>query len=319
MNINIRNMKSYFLVYDRKVGQFAESYAKGLDNANILGSLALDISEQDKSLATVEMICSHLQQAGADRDSCLLCVGGGICSDICGFAASIFKRGIGFEVVPTTLLAQVDASIGGKNGVNFNGIKNSLGCFRIPDHIHFFQEPLNTLPEKEIKNGIVEMLKTFLLFEPELYRKAVQKISTRKAGIKELFELGQMAGRLKMQIVDMDPREKGPRILLNLGHTLGHAIEWWASCKGVEMSHGQAVGIGIVQIHKLAARQGLCNQALADRLEKDFRACRLDTDLPCSLEELRPAFKQDKKRSSGKLRIVFLTEIGNPAVCEMEI
>lgn len=312
-------MKSYFLVFDKKVEDFALSYAKGLNNAVLLGSLGLDISEQNKKLATVESLCNSLQEAGVDRDSTLLCIGGGICSDICGFAASIFKRGIAFEVVPTTLLAQVDAAIGGKNGVNFNGIKNSLGCFKMPDKIHFYAEPLYTLPEAELNNGIVEMLKTFLLFDPSSYRRAIQLISTRKAGIKELFELGQIAGRLKMTIVDMDPHENGPRILLNLGHSLGHAIEWWAAEKGIEMSHGKAVGIGIVQIHKIAAQNALCTKSLANRLEKDFHSCGLDVDLPCSLDELRPALKQDKKRSDGSLRIVLLSEIGSPQVCRMEL
>lgn len=330
-------MQTAYIVYDANVEEFSKLFCdrwtvSGGEERRIGGRLSIVADEEHKTLGLVERICAFLLELNADRRSTLIAVGGGVTSDVCGLAAGIYKRGIRFEVVPTTLLAQVDAAHGGKNGVNLYGVKNALGLVRLPDAVHICHEPLLTLPEREFRSGVSELLKTFILFDAERYAEAVALFSglaseayswaALESHIGEVMSLAREAASYKEKIVASDLYDNGLRRLLNLGHTLGHAIEWWqaSSQRPERYSHGEAVAIGIVAAARISSRMGLCSAELVSRLESDFKACSLPTELPVSVAELLPAMGNDKKASGeGKLNFVLLKDIAQPVICELDI
>lgn len=281
---------SIFIVADRNAERFAEEAAEALaarrgfchGGGNCLTESAIptflmDTSEEEKSMASIMEICRWLLESGADRNALVLAIGGGITTDMAGFAASIYKRGVRCAYIPTTFLAQVDAAIGGKTGVNFLDYKNILGVIRQPEFTFVCPEVLETLPYRDFLSGAAELLKTFIIDDTGgHYEKAVavlseihesadreQAISTH---LTELEELADAAARIKAGIVERDEFEQGERRKLNLGHTFAHAIEHEAkkerdssALSGIAgeqygthngISHGEAVAIGTI----LAAR-----------------------------------------------------------------
>ena len=229
--------RKVYAVMDRSV---AMDCPMSLAIAEILNSkgapgMLLDASEQEKTLETVMKICSWLIEQGADRDALVLAVGGGITTDLVGFAASIYKRGVRFAYMPTTLLAQVDAAIGGKTGVNFDNYKNMLGVIRQPKFTFICPQVLESLPSRDFLSGAAEMLKTFIIENDGSYEKAVDWISGYVASEEpasylvensdELAALIASAVLVKAGVVTRDQFEGGERRKLNLGHTFGHAIE----------------------------------------------------------------------------------------------
>ena len=267
--------------------------------------LWVEASEQQKTLATVERLISQLLELEAGRDTMLVGVGGGIVTDITGFTAAIYKRGVPFGFVPTTLLAQVDASIGGKNGVNFDRFKNMVGTFREPAFIYIDTGFLKTLPPRELRCGAAEMLKTFLLADERAYEEAVALFSGPTPR-QVPDRLVRRAAEIKLSLVEQDPEDHGIRQLLNLGHTFGHAIE---KCS-TQYVHGEAVAIGIAMAARLACGQGLLPVETAERICRDLAACGLPVEPPVPETELRQALLQDKKRTGGKLRFVLPVAIG---------
>lgn len=210
--------------------------------------------EHNKSLENVARIWQHLSENGARRNAVLLNVGGGMISDMGGFAASCFKRGITYINIPTTLLAQVDASVGGKNGINFNGLKNEIGSFASPAAVMIDNRFLATLPERQLLSGFAEMLKHALLADEE---HLAEIMCTDLSGVadEEFLALIQKSVALKDAIVTEDPWEKGLRKALNFGHTVGHAIESMAIRKSLEIYHGDAVAYGMIAELFLSVRK----------------------------------------------------------------
>ena len=298
----LKNYKQVFVVCDRNV----EGFAKHLAGRREM--MPIDADEKHKTIDTVMQICRWLLSKGADRDALVLAVGGGVTTDMAGFAASIYKRGVRYANVPTTLLSMVDAGIGGKTGVNLDGFKNLLGVIRQPEFTAIFPEVLQTLPEKELRSGLAEMLKTFIIKNPShAYERTVAE--------GPLPELIQLAAGIKQEIVEKDEFESGVRRKLNLGHTWGHAIEW--RFPGA-FSHGEAVAIGMVQAARYAEKAGVAEKGLAERIEKDLKACGLPTALPCSVKELMPAIANDKKAQNGQIRLVLPARIGKVVVKKVD-
>ena len=298
----------------------------------LAASLAIETSEENKTMATVLEIEKWLLETGADRDALLLAVGGGITTDMAGFAASIYKRGIRFAFIPTTLLAQVDAAIGGKTGVNFESYKNMIGVIRQPEFTYICPEPLATLPARDFRSGAAEMLKTFIIEDGGNYEKAVEVLSeiagtgipgqearrpAARASIsahrEALQELISAAAAVKAGVVSRDQYESGERRKLNLGHTFAHAIEWKARATGSDITHGEAVAIGMIQAAKLT------DSALAARLKTDFAKAGLPTELPFPLEELAAAMTKDKKAEGGKVHFVLIRTIGDVYTEDMTV
>ncbi len=205
----------------------------------------LDCGEENKSVESVSRIWMMLSKQGARRSSILVCVGGGVVTDLGGFAASTFKRGMHCINVPTTLLAQVDASLGGKTGFNFNGLKNEIGTFSIPEKVIIDTRFLNHLPVRERMSGFAEMIKHGLLSNRE-YLTRLLNLEYQKATPEYFLELIRRSVTIKNEIVSRDPREQGLRKVLNFGHTIGHAIESLSIMQGSPLLHGEAVALGLV-------------------------------------------------------------------------
>lgn len=332
----LEKRKYVFVVYDNSVADFAGKLCEEWDDREdivVMNRLGIDADEAHKTLHTVEDICRWLMESGADRASFLVAIGGGVVTDIVGFAAGIYMRGIRYYSVPTTLLAQIDAAIGGKVASNLDTVKNVLGLFHNPEKVLIFTEPLETLPVKEWHSGAAEMLKTFLIADPIAYHEAVEVFSTleqehystfaKDAVSDVLTSLISRAGKIKRRIVRKDPFDRSSRMVLNLGHSYGHAIEWWQSQPGCPIwdkySHGEAVAIGIIQAARLSAAQGMADESLPAAIERDFKACGLPTELPCDRSELAPAFKVDKKNEDNGIQFVFLRGIGRAVVKKRDI
>lgn len=321
----LKNYRHIFVVCDANVEGFAERIAGQAGNDGSKSSnkkypiLAITADETHKTINTVMEICRWLLEQGADRDALVLAVGGGVTTDMAGFAASIYKRGVRYANVPTTLLSMVDAAIGGKTGVNLDGYKNLLGVIRQPEFTAIFPEALETLPEREFRSGLAEMLKTFIIKNPRhSYERTVALFAGGAFGAagEELAELIQLAAGVKQGIVEKDEFESGLRRKLNLGHTFAHAIEWW---KPGKYTHGEAVAIGMVQAARVAEKLGITEEAgLAARIEADLKACGLPTELPCPEKELLPAMIKDKKAEDGKINLVLPLKIGKVAVKKID-
>lgn len=337
-----------YIVADRHVAHFAEKVVKSLTGGKADCEceaplspelLLLDTSEEDKSMRTVMEICKWLLDNGADRNALLLAIGGGITTDMAGFAASIYKRGIRFAYIPTTFLSQVDAAIGGKTGVNFENYKNILGVIRQPEFTYICPEVLESLPYRDFLSGAAELIKTFIIDNAgNNYEKAVEVLSEihesidRKQAIAlhldELEELAGAAARIKAGVVERDEFEQGERRKLNLGHTFAHAIEWEARAAKKDISHGEAVAMGIILAAKASERyygqesiegQDVAGEYLSTRLTRDFSRCGLPTECPFPLESLSGAMRKDKKAENGIVHFVLIRTLGDVRIEDLAV
>ncbi len=278
-------------------------------------SIVIGLGETNKTLATVEMIYERLVELGADRECFILGFGGGIVTDITGFAASTYMRGLPFGFVATTLLAQVDASVGGKNGVNLHGYKNMVGVFNQPDFVLCDTSVLGTLPDTEFRAGMAEIIKSAVIADQTLFRtleaKSTEEIKT-DAGL--LSGIIAAAVRVKARIVEADEREVGERKKLNLGHTIAHAVE---KCTR-EYLHGQAVSIGMSMINRLAVEKGMLPKQTAERID----ALLLKNGLPLSCDvprsDLAAAVHQDKKSAGTDINVILPCGIGDCRIEKMD-
>ncbi len=299
-------------------------------------SLLEEVTEVSKTMDTVMDICSWLQSEGADRDALVLAVGGGITTDMVGFAASIYKRGVRFAHVPTTLLAQVDAAIGGKTGVNFEKYKNILGVIRQPEFTFICPQPLETLPQRDFLSGAAEMIKTFIIEDGGNYEKAVDLLWNMSIEsdtsdktwpyivhdhLAELQQLISAAARVKAGVVSRDQFESGERRKLNLGHTFAHAIESLAQKGEADIAHGEAVAMGMVFAARLADRLYRYDEenSVAVRIETELWDCNIPCYCPYSIEEMAPAMSKDKKAEGGKIHFVVPRGIGDVVIEDLTV
>lgn len=305
-----------FMVYDGNVEWVASQLLEVLP---VRASMLLETSEEGKTLQTVQMLERWLLQADASRGALLLAVGGGITTDLVGFTAAIYKRGIRYANVPTTLLAQVDAAIGGKTGVNLDGYKNMLGAFRMPEFTVLEAAFLRTLPPREFRCGLAELLKTFLIGDGAAYGALVSSLqSAQNKDERGIEDDIRRAAAIKARIVAEDPEEHGVRAKLNLGHTFGHAIEHEARLHGADITHGEAVAMGIVLAAELSERLGVAQKGLSAQLKADFSRLGLPVDCPYPVEDLVEALRKDKKAvAGGKVKFVLLRAPGDVVLQEL--
>ncbi|PJA75051.1 3-dehydroquinate synthase [bacterium CG_4_9_14_3_um_filter_65_15] len=289
--------------------------------------LILPGGEQVKSFARLEAIVEWLAEMSVARDRTLVAVGGGAVLDIAGLAAAIWRRGLGFVAIPTTLLAMVDAAIGGKTALNAAGLKNPVGCFHPAAGILADPGFLATLPRAEWRNGMAELVKTAVIGDPELFARlhaARPRLDNLLAGgdgqdpvpgilggVDWKDWIGR-AAKVKARIVQRDFREQGMRRCLNLGHTLGHALEALSQVEPAPLSHGQAVAIGMAVVFRIAAERNICRLEDAVRTIEILEACGLPTRCPApDHETLDRALLGDKKHlSRGGLYWVLPRGIG---------
>lgn len=264
-------------------------------------TIVMPQGEENKNLETYQKICIELLKMGADRKTFIVGFGGGVVTDMAGFVASTYMRGIGFGFVATTLLAQIDAALGGKNGVDFNGYKNILGAFQEPKFVLCDPIFFETLPKKELTAGYGELVK-YALLRGE-YILAKNEYVTRCV-------------EAKMDVVRSDFKESGQRKMLNLGHTFAHAVE---KCTR-EYNHGEAVGIGLSVMAKISQGLGFLQPSNCKRVIEMIKSYGLPTEVPQDIElnDLISAIFKDKKRSGNSIDMVLLRAFGDPFIHTME-
>jgi 3-dehydroquinate synthase len=271
--------------------------------------------EPNKTLATWSGVLDKLVSTQARRDCNVIALGGGVVGDICGFAAASYMRGVRFFQVPTTLLAQVDSSVGGKTGVNHSEGKNLLGAFHQPVMVLIDTDTLATLPDREFRAGMAEVVKYGAIMDPGFLswlESSVENIRSRQASA--LSYLIQRSVECKAQVVAADETESGLRATLNFGHSFGHALE--AITAYSEFLHGEAVAIGMVIAAGLSELRGLCPAGTAARLRRLLQAFGLPVELPAAISnsQVLAALQLDKKAVAGGLRLILLQEAGKAVI-----
>lgn len=272
----------------------------------------IGLGETSKTLHTLDYIYRQFIELGVDRSTFILAIGGGIVTDVAGFAASTFMRGLEFGFISTSLLGQVDASVGGKNGVNVDGYKNMVGTFTQPRFVICDVAMLRTLNEREFRTGLAEMIKAAIIADAELFE-MLEKVdfSALHSDVELLMELVYRAIKVKATIVERDERESGDRRLLNLGHTLAHAIEKSSS----KFNHGEAVACGLALVADAACRRAVLPEQTKERICALLSRAGFTLTPPVEMAKLLKAVKKDKKAEGDDIYVVFPHTIAH---CEVE-
>jgi 3-dehydroquinate synthase len=272
--------------------------------------------EQHKTLQTAGWVLDALVANKMNRDATVLALGGGVVGDIAGFAASCYQRGIGYVQMPTTLLAQVDSSVGGKTGVNHLGGKNLIGAFYQPQAVIADTDALRTLPDRELKSGLAEVIKHGVVWDPLLFSwldKKIPKLLARDA--EALSYAISRSCEIKATVVARDEREHNLRAILNFGHTFGHAIE--AATSYEKYLHGEAVALGMIMAADLSQRMGLIDASLKERLRDMLARTGLPTEAPAiGAARALELMQMDKKVLGGAMRLVLLEKLGRAIVTD---
>jgi len=271
--------------------------------------IKINSGEENKTLDTCSFIWHELTRLKFDRKSLLINLGGGVIGDMGGFCASTYKRGIDFVNIPTTLLAQVDASVGGKLGIDFEGFKNHIGVFRKPDCVIIDSCFLNTLPEREIRSGFAEVIKHSLIADESYWEKLIQKDFYHQ----EWFDIIQHSVALKKNVVKKDPTEKNIRKILNFGHTIGHAIEtYYLNKKENRLLHGEAIAIGMICETYLSSTildlPESSVKEIEDYIIAQYGKSSIEKD---EIKEIVELCSQDKKNENELINFSLLENIGN--------
>ena len=257
--------------------------------------------EASKSIAQFEQLLSTMLRADFTRKDCVAAVGGGVVGDLSAFAASCYMRGIDFYNIPTTLLSQVDSSVGGKTAVNLDGVKNIVGTFCQPSRVLIDPETLQSLDSRQLHAGLAEAIKMAATFDPELFA----LIEASESLQDDLPEIIRRSLCIKRDVVEQDPKEHGLRKVLNFGHTVGHAIESFH--KGT-MLHGECVSLGMLP---------MCSAPVRARLKKVLEKYQLPTQIVQARQQLLPYLLHDKKMGTGRISVVFVEEIGSFTLREL--
>lgn len=250
--------------------------------------------EESKSIAVFEELLKKMLEAGFTRKDAVVAVGGGVCGDLAGFVAASFMRGVDFYNIPTTVLSQVDSSIGGKVAVNLGGIKNIVGAFYQPKAVLIDPETLKTLPERQISAGLAEAVKMALTFDKELF----EKIEQSKNPMEMIDEIILGSLLIKKRVVEEDEKESGLRKVLNFGHTVGHAIE---SVAEGDLYHGECVALGMLAV---------CEGDVKERVIKVLNSLKLPTDFKASKNALLEAASHDKKAGADTVTVITTDTVG---------
>jgi len=268
--------------------------------------------EEQKCFEVVQMLIETLLESGLDRNGTIIGIGGGVVTDLTGFVASIYLRGVRFGFLPTTLLAMCDAAIGGKNGINFGSFKNMVGVINQPSFIAFYPEFLKTLEDREFNSGMAEVIKHAVINGGKLHE--FLKKNTLNKHSENLQELCQLAADVKVNVVEQDERESGLRKKLNLGHTIGHAIEATA-----DFTHGECVAVGIVLAAKIAVRKGVATLDLVSEIENLCHTYNLPTQVKLEPQLLLEKILKDKKRRLQSIDFILPHAFGKVEITPMPI
>lgn len=302
------------VVSDSNVGRlYIKTLTEGLEAVSLdVEKFEFEAGEKNKNLGTIEKMYDFFAEKHLDRKSVIVCLGGGVCGDMAGFAASTFMRGIKFIQIPTTLLAQVDSSVGGKVGVDFKGNKNMIGAFSQPEIVYMALDVLDTLPKREFSAGMAEVIKygviakeDFLIFLEE------NKEKIREHDKRVLSDMIKRCCEIKSQVVENDEKDTGEREILNFGHTIGHAVE---TKKNFELLHGECVAIGMKAALEISEKRGYISDKTVKRILSLLEYFNLPLSVSAiSAEEIYSQMFLDKKVKNNIIRFVLMKDFG---VCE---
>ncbi|MBY5345218.1 3-dehydroquinate synthase [Rhizobium leguminosarum bv. viciae] len=302
---------------------YLKALVASLDEVGIASAeVVLPAGEKTKSFEHLMTACDKVLEARVERNDYVIALGGGVIGDLSGFAAGIVRRGVRFVQVPTSLLSQVDSSVGGKTGINSRHGKNLIGVFHQPDLVLADTDVLNSLSEREFRAGYAEVAKYGLIDKPDFFAWLEANWKAVFTGGSARIEAIAASCQAKADVVVADERENGQRALLNLGHTFGHALEAATAYDSSRLVHGEGVSIGMVLAHEFSARMNLASPDDARRVERHLKEVGLPTrmsDIPGDLppaETLMDAIAQDKKVKSGKLTFILTRGIGQSFVAD---
>ena len=282
---------------------YGDTTKKSLEKSGFdVVSYVFENGEKSKCIKTYAQILEFLAENHLTRTDIIIALGGGVTGDMAGFAAATYLRGIKFIQIPTTLLAMVDSSVGGKTGVNLDAGKNLVGAFCQPSMVICDSNTLKTLPNDTLLDGVAEVIKCGMIRDDELFEKMGGDFS------KNIEDIIAACITIKSQVVARDEFDRGERQLLNFGHTIGHAIE---KCSNFSITHGHAVSIGMVIITKAAEGLGLCKSGISDTLRHTIQKCGLPISCKFSADELYRVTLSDKKRAGDSVTLIVPEKIGN--------
>lgn len=314
LNEHLRNNKysNLFIIVDSNTNESClPKLLPILETDLTIEIIEFENGEINKNIETCVEIWNVLTELGADRKSLVINLGGGVVTDLGGFVASTFKRGIDFINIPTTLLAMVDASVGGKNGVDLGNLKNQIGVFNLPVMVLVNTEFLETLPQNEMRSGLAEMLKHGLIFDKNYWEKF---LDLKELDYADFDTLIHRSVAIKNEIVTIDPTEKNIRKSLNFGHTLGHAIESYflESDQKTTLLHGEAIAVGMILESYIAYKKSLLNNAEYVEIKEAIKA--IFDDIAFDTNDIDPILElliHDKKNEYGSIQFALIDGIGN--------
>lgn len=312
--INIKSYSKVTIITDKNIEKL---WLKKLEKTIGIPLISVVISpgEKEKNIETVKYIWEEMIKAKIDRKSLIINLGGGVIGDMGGFTAGTYMRGIDFINIPTTLLAMVDSSVGGKTGIDFLNIKNIIGTFNQPKAVVIDTQILESLPSREFISGFGEILKHGLIADKHYFEKVSSK-NPLEFSLSELEDIIYGSCVIKSEIVIADEKEQGNRKLLNLGHTIGHAVEILSQKTSEPLLHGEAVSIGIAAENDIAVKMGILPQDTADLIKEKllFAGLPVETNVEYPISEVIEKMKSDKKNEKGKIRFTLLKNIGEAII-----
>lgn len=301
--------KKVVIITDENIARLYPSLLEGYP------VVTFGLGEKNKTLQSLDTIFAEFVKLEVDRSWFVLGIGGGIVCDVTGFAASSYMRGLPFGFISTTLLSQVDASVGGKNGVNFQGYKNMIGVFAQPDFVICDVEMLKTLDKKEFIAGFAEIIKAGIIRNPELFDFLEKHYNEAlNFDVKVLEKVIYNAVEIKAQVVQNDEKEKGERRILNFGHTFAHSIE-----KNTGMLHGEAVSIGMLLAANVSVKLKLIQSFDAKRIESILKSYQLPVKMDIEKSKIYDALLKDKKREGEFINLVLINRIGNAVIQKVSV
>ena len=306
----------YAVITDDCVGSLhAKIFLAALKEIGLNASLIeFPAGESSKNFNTVLDLAGKLMASGSDRETCLIALGGGVVGDVVGFIASIFMRGVDYIQIPTTLVAQVDSSIGGKTGIDLSFGKNLVGTFYQPCAVFVNLGFLETLPEKEFNNGLAEVIKYGIIDDEKMFRTLEDNMNAVKSkDPKLMLGIVENCCQIKKSVVEIDEKEHGLRRILNFGHTLGHALE---TISRYNITHGEGVALGMIAAARISEKMGYLENDATKRIESLIRLTGLPVKIPKSLdgEKIIAQLKMDKKKKGDIVHFVLLKKIGMPFI-----
>ncbi|CAN7579147.1 3-dehydroquinate synthase [Rhizobium leguminosarum] len=319
----LKGRKAAVITDEHVAPLYLKALVASLDEAGIASAeVVLPAGEKTKSFEHLITVCDKVLEARVERNDYVIALGGGVIGDLSGFAAGIVRRGVRFVQVPTSLLSQVDSSVGGKTGINSRHGKNLIGVFHQPELVLADTDVLNSLSAREFRAGYAEVAKYGLIDKPDFFAWLEANWKAVFTGGSARIEAIAASCQAKADVVVADERENGPRALLNLGHTFGHSLEAATAYDSSRLVHGEGVSIGMVLAHEFSARMNLASPDDARRVEQHLKEVGLPTrmsDIPGDLppaETLMDAIAQDKKVKSGKLTFILTRGIGQSFVAD---